>query len=341
MTTLHGRIDEGVLANLLQYLTLGQASGCLVLVHSERRQGQVYLDRGRVVCVDALPYHDLTALTALLRWRDGRFSFRPEVRAPRNSLNRSTDSLLLEASSRADETPEDPSPASELDPDAVLVPTRLNAPQVGRGGSQRPTAGRGGGVDPRASSTGGPAQSGGRNGLANGRLNGAASANGSAGPNGDGVRELPTRHHRPETETVELSLAALHLWRRLDGEKSLRQLADALGWPLPEAAEAGRELLAAELAEFQSVAVADARFARELMREAIDLLGPVGEIVVEDALYDLGLSADAIPVSAVDDLIQELCLAFQDAKTEGEFLRRAKELRYLFALEPVYLGRSR
>src|SRR5690606_26082598 len=120
MTTLHGRIEEGVLANLLQYLSLSQASGCLLLRHPQSRQGYVYFEHGRIVFIEAKPSYDLAALAALLRWRDGQFSFRPGVRSPRITLERSTEMLLLEAAHMADEVHERRDEGPRVDADTVL-----------------------------------------------------------------------------------------------------------------------------------------------------------------------------------------------------------------------------
>lgn len=86
-----------------------------------------------------------------------------------------------------------------------------------------------------------------------------------------------------------LTLAALQLWRTIDGIGSLRQLAVTIGKPVAETVAAAQELLDNGLAEFATLAVADPRFVREVARETVDLMGPVGSIVVEDALMDLGL----------------------------------------------------
>ena len=83
MTSLSGRLAPGALADLLQYLALSRASGCLLLRHPQRRQAYVYLENGRVVFVDARPLYDVAALSELLGWNDGRFAFRPGVAAPR------------------------------------------------------------------------------------------------------------------------------------------------------------------------------------------------------------------------------------------------------------------
>jgi len=300
MTTLHGRIEEGVLANVLQYLSLGQATGRLVLRHPDRLHGSVYVQDGRIVFVDARPLYDVAALSALLQWTEGRFTFRPGVTSPRVTLDRSTETLLLEASHRADvaRAPVAEWVEADIDADSVLTvtSTRGHLGHGANGASHSPSA-----LHPSA-----------------------AYAPGSH----------PGRNGRAE-ETVALSLGALHLWRRLDGNASLRDLAAAMARPVDEVVAAGRELVRGGLAEFASTTVADPRFARELAREAVDLLGPVGEIVVEDALFDLGLSADALPVTAVDEFLAEVERGFPDLRVRREFLARAAELRSLFALDPL------
>lgn len=317
MTTLHGRIEEGVVANVLQYLSLGQATGCLLLRHPDRLHGSIYVREGRIVFVDARPLYDVAALGALLRWSEGRFTFRPGVAAPRVTLDRTTDALLLEAAHRADETGAPDADAEDLDADAVL--RVLSA-------TQRTAAGMG--APYPAART--PLQGAhvGTNGAALGTNGAAHGTNGAAR-----ARSHAHGHGGPTEDTVALSLAALHLWRRLDGTTSLREHASRIGRPVTEVVEAGSELVRAGLAEFAATTVADPRFARELAREAVDLLGPVGEIVVEDALFDLGLAADALPVTAVDELIREIERGFPDLRVRREFLSRAAELRRLFALE--------
>ncbi len=306
MTSLSGRLGPGALADLLQYLALSRASGCLLLRHPQQRQAYVYLEAGRVVFVDARPLYDVAALSELLGWQDGRFAFRAGVPAPRRTLELPMEALLLEATRRTDE------PISgAVDPDSVLVAA-----------SGEPAAPRG---SPLASPLAGDAA--GESPFGPVRVLGEV-----------GEAQAASRVGAPES--VSLSLAALHLWRRLDGASSLRQLAEASGRPLAEVVAAGAELLECGLARFESVAVADPRFPQELAREAVDLLGPMGAIVVEDALYELGLSADAVPVGRVGDLVAAIESAFADDAARQEFARRAAELRDMFALDPVTAGRQ-
>lgn len=342
MTTLHGRIEEGVLANILQYLALSQATGCLLLRHPQNRQGSIYLERGRVVFVEAKPSYDVAALVALLRWRDGQFSFRPGVAAPRVTLDRSTATLLLEATHLADEADGGTSRGGQqVDADTVLSAVAANQRSAAVPGMEPPAR-------PTGEGRAGVGRSSRRYGSSDtprpyavplpGARPGAVPAVEGARPRG--AADVATVATDAGAETVALSLSALLLYRRLDGQRSLREHAKELDREPAEMVRAGRELLSAQLAEYVTLVVADPRFVIELAREAVDLLGPVGEIVVEDALYDLGLSSDALPVSAVDEFVRELCNAFKNAFTRADFMRRVTELRRLYALEPREPGRT-
>lgn len=300
MTTLSGRLGEGVLANLIQYFSLAMADGCLVVRHPKRLQGNIFFEKGRIVFIEARPLYDLAALSALLLWTEGTFGFRAGVRAPRNTLTSSTESLLLRAAQQGDEG--SGGARRELQADSVLS-------VVGFSHSAGPGSVR------------------------------LGSRIGEQPPLGRPGSELRLKTQSAPVEqvgehvTVELSLTALHLWRKLDGHSSLRELAAKLSRPVAEVVAAGEELLEKSLAEYTSVAVADERFVRELMREAVDLLGPVGEIVVEDALYDLGLSPDALPVDSVDELMAQLRSTFPAGSAREVFMFRAEELRRLFSLD--------
>ena len=102
MNALQGRLGDGVLANLVQYLALNQASGCLQVVSdsdvAERGSGYLYLARGRVEHVALAGHEGVPALSRMLDWRHGRFAFRVGVAAPKRSLDLSVDALLLQAS---------------------------------------------------------------------------------------------------------------------------------------------------------------------------------------------------------------------------------------------------
>lgn len=260
MSALHGRIEPGTVANVLQYLALSRAHGRLTLVHLGARQGNVYFEAGLVVSIEAHPLRDVAALTAMLAWDNGTFLFRRDVPAPRRTMRHEVEHLLMQVGLGPSARP-----ATALSPDAVLA------------GAKVPS-------------------------------------------------------DAPEDSQVLLSLGALHLWRTLDGLSSLRQLAHAAGRQVDEVVQSAHELLQRGMADFVSLVVADPRFALELKREAIDLLGPVGEVVIDDAFLELGLAPESLPVSAVTELFAELTRSFPH-RSRAEFMQRAAALRDMFALD--------
>ncbi len=97
VNALQGRLGDGVLANLIQYLSLNQASGCLQVVADGHGSGQVYMSGGTVLHVEAGDAVGLPGLAELLGWRQGRFAFSVGVQAPRRTLDLPVDALLLHA----------------------------------------------------------------------------------------------------------------------------------------------------------------------------------------------------------------------------------------------------
>jgi hypothetical protein len=102
VNALQGRLGDGVLANLVQYLSLNQASGCLQLGDEDRASGRIFLRGGSVEHVEAAALVGLPALTELLRWRRGHFAFTVGALAPLRTLDLPVDALLLQASFGSD-----------------------------------------------------------------------------------------------------------------------------------------------------------------------------------------------------------------------------------------------
>ncbi len=258
MGALYGDLEEGVLANLLQYLALSQADGLLSLRHPTRVKGDVYLERGRVVHVCAGARTDLPALAELMTWRQGRFSFRSGVSAPRRTLGDSVERLLLQAAQALDDGGGE---VACVDEDAVLNTT--TSPDDGR---------------------------------------------------------------------AAVSLTALHVWRRVDGHSSVRQLAEASGLPLGDVISGASELVRSGLAVTDDVRLVDPTFVGAMTQEAVDILGPVAEVFVEDALYELGIDDGPFDAKALDELVTTVATQFRRSEWQTDFLRRVERLRRDYGL---------
>jgi hypothetical protein len=102
VNALQGRLADGVLGNLVQYLALNQASGCLTVAAPGVGTGDVYLVRGRVQHAVLGALTGVAAFSQLLSWTHGRFSFRVGVVPPTFTIDLPTDQLLLHATYEVD-----------------------------------------------------------------------------------------------------------------------------------------------------------------------------------------------------------------------------------------------
>ncbi len=106
---LQGQLSDGVLANLLQFISMNMGTGCLLLRHPQGAQGYVFFEAGEILHLSLGQAEqsgvitDTAALAVLLGWQEGRFEFRHGVPSPVRSMSSSLSQALLEASTRKDE----------------------------------------------------------------------------------------------------------------------------------------------------------------------------------------------------------------------------------------------
>ena len=135
-----------------------------------------------------------------------------------------------------------------------------------------------------------------------------------------------------DQSTVVVSLRAIHLMRHTDGETSLHELSDRLELPLETILDAARELFRHKLIKRVSAPMVGRDFLVALNRAAVDIMGPMGEIVIEDALFELGLGQEAVPEQALPELIDELKNQFRDRELRQRFQERVDTLRTRYGL---------
>ncbi|MFA5552346.1 MAG: DUF4388 domain-containing protein [Trueperaceae bacterium] len=127
---IQGQIEEGVLVNLLQYLNLNSATGVLRVQSPRGVSGAIYMAAGQVVHADTQALEGVPALVSLLAWKAGRFAFQSATKAPKRTVNKPLDALLLEVAYQTDHSV-DPG-AVQLGADTVLAPASLAANQQGK-----------------------------------------------------------------------------------------------------------------------------------------------------------------------------------------------------------------
>jgi hypothetical protein len=139
-------------------------------------------------------------------------------------------------------------------------------------------------------------------------------------------------------QVVSVSIRAVQLLPQLDGLRTLGEIAHATRIPVPEILLAANELHRQELTDHRAITIA-ADFTTSLKELVVNIMGPMGEIVVEDALYDLGVSSQAVPQRVIPALLRGLENEMQHRRWREEFGTLAKQLCLQYGI-PVNGQRS-
>lgn len=256
---LSGQLSEDVLGNLLQYLSLNLATGCLQVRRTPTQTSEVYFEQGKVVHVLTGTRTGIPALAALMNWNSGSFQFKSGLSTPIKTINLPLDSLLLEAAYNADMAAlsSEYTPENTLAEGSILVVLTI-----------------------------------------------------------------------PPGATFSLSVRAIQLLRNIDGKSKLVEIAERMSMGFNEVSNAAHELLSHKLSDVALSPMVNPDFIAELGQVVISILGPLGEVVVEDAIYDLGLEPNAIPESSLAELLTEVKAQFKRDDWKRDFenqIRRSME----------------
>jgi hypothetical protein len=256
---LRGSLQEGALANLLQYLALNQVSGCLNVDGPKNTLGKIYLTNGRVVhATSSSGGWAMNAVVEMVGWIEGTFRFRNGELSAELTLDLTLERLLLDASLMLDETRR-----SGIEPPAPMTASTVLKPQS---------------LDQMKGS-------------------------------------------------VELPVFAAGMLTALDGKRSLETVAPLINTPLEKVFEIAAQVVGLGLA----VAVTGPRvpqdFVTELTARVVRILGPVGEIIVEDAFEDLGLNPSDLPFDAIPGLLQTINEQFRNDQQRAQFSTASREVR--------------
>jgi len=107
----------------------------------------------------------------------------------------------------------------------------------------------------------------------------------------------------------------------LDGKKALRQVSQEAGINMATLREAAGKLLELKLIETveAAIAVVDNEFISFMITELSMAIGPLGEVIVEDGLEDLGFSRHNFPAHRAAELINLLAQEIQREEKKTEF----------------------
>ncbi|MCA9837667.1 MAG: DUF4388 domain-containing protein [Trueperaceae bacterium] len=116
---------------------------------------------------------------------------------------------------------------------------------------------------------------------------------------------LSAKEVRNDFKNLVLSVGALQLLTYLNGYDSLRDIAFKKHLRLEEVLSLAEELYTYDLIELASATVSPS-FVHDLRSLLVNHMGPVGDLLIEDVLYDLNLPDKTIPQRLVHEVLNDL-----------------------------------
>ena len=101
-TSLSGRLEEGGISDLLQFLASGKRTGHLI-VSSETVRGEVWFKNGRPSCAKSVEHEKEEAIYDLMLISDGAFFFSDKKEPPKSDITTDLFNIILEGARRIDE----------------------------------------------------------------------------------------------------------------------------------------------------------------------------------------------------------------------------------------------
>lgn len=131
---------------------------------------------------------------------------------------------------------------------------------------------------------------------------------------------------------VALPLVAIRMLPHLNGLTPLGSVATELGVGLDEVVSAAKLLLENDLAELSEGRLLDAGFINNLTALVRDIMGPLADIVMDESLDELGVTASSVPEAQLPSLLGLLEQEFP-SQLRGRFLGRVESLLRAHGLE--------
>jgi len=124
--------------------------------------------------------------------------------------------------------------------------------------------------------------------------------------------DLPQRYFkktiRNDMEKVTLDAEMIRLLTAIDESKNISQVARASKMNLSRVREILGKLLDLELVVHvaKEIIYLDRAFIKFLITKLSEAVGPMGEIVIQDIMDEMGLQIDRIPVDAASDFVRNI-----------------------------------
>ena len=140
---------------------------------------------------------------------------------------------------------------------------------------------------------------------------------------GDISKLVFKRVARKDSGNVSIDTRALEVLMEIDGKKNLNDIARKTGLDLANMRNVISGLVKQDLIAPASngFKVLGAEFQQMLETELALAVGPIAEVLVEDALSDLGLRSGQIPMSKAAELVELLSRDIQREEKKSAFIK--------------------
>jgi hypothetical protein len=123
-----------------------------------------------------------------------------------------------------------------------------------------------------------------------------------------------------------LSVRAIQLMRKLDSHSTMLEISRQMSLTFSDLVDAAHELINYKLADVVASPLVHPNFIKQLGEAMVGIMGPLGEVVLEDVIYDLGLEPNAIPEKSLPELLREVKAQLPRNDCKYEFCMQVRNL---------------
>ncbi len=144
----------------------------------------------------------------------------------------------------------------------------------------------------------------------------------------------------PIGTNFSLSVRAIQLMRNLDSHSTMLEISKQMSLNLSDLIDAAHELINYKLADVVDSPFVHPNFIKQLGEAMIVIMGPMGEVVLEDAIYDLGLEPNAISERILPALLREIKVQLTQNDWKYEFYIQVRSLcgKYSILFDDLNMG---
>jgi hypothetical protein len=128
------------------------------------------------------------------------------------------------------------------------------------------------------------------------------------------------------SQMISLTAEGLQLAREIDGLRNLATIAQELSWPQSKAIKIAQQLFDQEVVFVMGNEIIDEGFIHDLTDALILLIGPIGQVITDDALADIKATPRNLRKNQVATFVAEVVKQLSQREWQTYFLTEAKRI---------------